>query len=501
MGALHGAVHLQLILAENDGERQVPVLFKSRLHSGVVQKNRKKVDSTNRELSQVFSLSARLIVSDPGVVLRPLLASWQENVARGAHALGLPLQRKGVNAAGAYARFLKDDAGRDGVAQRVARMWLVLNYRDICKQTDVYCPWPFKGKPVAHVIDCIARAALEDTSKNPSQRDRDAILHFLMQGKWLWTLISQVGMGLVLACSVELMSAINNANICNAAVDAVAAHAASSRPGLVRLLSSLKPVVMALMSGVLHGSFTTAAWARGESETINVEPTVRPRRKNIGLPNVWGSIFKSEKWLNAIIVNHGANPVLIGPNLDEIGLPPHQRKAKIIFALLHTADLSGDVRYATSDQCCRKQSEDTLFFRSLRDGYKYNRLERKITFADIGVILNICEPIENLEILPLWKDLKELVEGDGEKVQSQYSFFAEEKIKIVKSPEIIGIGGPILTTSDIGPVLALNLDCLKERLQFIFQETEDCGWSVDTMEDGMNYANHSTVVSAFRLKT
>ena len=71
----------------------------------------------------------------------------------------------------------------------------------------------------------------------------------------------------------------------------------------------------------------------------------------------------------------------------------------------------------------------------------------------------------------------------------------------MESPEIIGIGGPIFTTSDIGPVLALNLDCSNERLQFVFQETEDCGWSVDNMEDGMNYANHSTVVSALQLKT
>lgn len=52
------------------------------------------------------------------------------------------------------------------------------------------------------------------------------------------------------------------------------------------------------------------------------------------------------------------------------------------------------------------------------------------------------------------------VESDGEKLKSQYSFFAEEKINILESPEIVGIGGPIFTTIGIGPVLALNPDCL-----------------------------------------
>ncbi|KAG2421573.1 hypothetical protein HFD88_005548 [Aspergillus terreus] len=478
-----------------------------------------------RELSQVFSLSTRLIVSDPGTVLRPLLASWQVNVAQGAHALGLPLEWKGVNAAGVYTRLLRDDAVRDGVGQRVARMLLVLNYTDICKHPEVHCPRRVKGKAVAHVIDCIARAYLDDTSRNPSKRDRDAIHHFLRQGRWLWTLVRQVGIGFVLACSAEV---IKNVSIRNAVVDAVAAHTVSTRPGVVRLLSSMEPMVMALMFGRLHSELFDAVkddesailglpnlrcinqedqalqpkphGPGGDHGIINMEAAVRPRRRNVRVPNVWQSIFKSEEWLNAIIDNYGANPVLIGPSLDQLGLPPDQRKDKIVYALLHTADLSGDVKYITSDRFCPERNEDTLFFHCLRDGYKYSRPERKITFADIGVVLNICEPIENIETVPLRKDLMNLVESNGEKLQSQYSFFAEKKIKIVESPEIISLGGPIFTSSGIGPVLALNLAYFEKRLQFIFQETEDCGWSVATMEDGVNYANHTTIVSAFQLK-
>ncbi|KAF7591297.1 hypothetical protein BBP40_001673 [Aspergillus hancockii] len=423
-----------------------------------------------QERSQVFSLSARLIVPDPGMVLRPLLASWQENVAQCAHALGLPPEWKGVNAAGAYARLLRDDAIRDGVGQRVARMLLVLNYTDICRRPDEYWPPRMKGKPVAHVIDCITGAYLNDTSRNPTKQDHDAIHNHLRQGRWLWTLARQVGVGIVLTCSVE-----KNVTIRNVVIDAVAAHTVSTRPGLVRLLCSMEPVVTVLMFGRLHGELFKAVKAdgsgilglsnlrrihednqaflpkphgpEGESDTIYVKPTVQPRRKNIGVPNVWGSIFKSAEWLNAIIDDHSANPVLLGLNLDEIGLPPDKRKKRIILALLHTADLSRDVKYITSDQCCCKQSEDTLFFHCLRDGYQYNRPKRKITFADIDVILNIREPIENIEILPLWKDLKKLVESDGKKLQSQYSFFAKEKIKIVESPEIVGIGGFQFTTN------------------------------------------------------
>lgn len=238
----------------------------------------------------------------------------------------------------------------------------------------------------------------------------------------------------------------------------------------------------------------------GDHGIINMEAAVQPRRRNVGVPNVWQSIFKSEEWLNAIIDDYGANPVLIGPNLDQLGLPPDHRKDKMIYALLHTADLSGDVRYITSDRFGPEQNEDTLFFHCLRDGYKYNRPERKITFADIGVVLNIREPIDNIETVPLRKDLKELVASHDQKLQSQYSFFAEENIKIVESPEIISLGGPIFTLSGIGPVLALNLACFEKRLQFIFEETEGCGWSVAAMEDDVKYANHSTIVSAFQLK-
>ncbi|KAE8384243.1 hypothetical protein BDV23DRAFT_189403 [Aspergillus alliaceus] len=369
----------------------------------------------NRELSRVFSLSARLIVSDPGAVLRPLLASWQENVARGAHALGLPLKRKGVDGAGAYARFLRNNAGRDGEP-------LQTNERIL--------PLAVQREAVSPIIDCIARASLEDTSKNPSQGDRDAVLHFLMQGKRLWALISQVGMGLVLACSDELTSAINNANICNGAVDAVAARAASSRPGVLRLLSSMKPMVMALMSGRLHSE-----------------------------------LFDAVKD-------------------DESGI----------------LGLSNLRRINQEDHTLLPAPQDTLFFCYLRDGYKYNRPERSITSRDIRVTFNIRDPIENTETTPLWKDLKKLVESDGhQKLQSRYSFFMEGKTKTVGSPEIISLGGPVFTSNEIGPVLALNPAPFEERLQFIFQETEDSGWSVATVEGDMNYANHTTIVSAFQV--
>ncbi|KAL4889251.1 hypothetical protein BDV59DRAFT_119897 [Aspergillus ambiguus] len=288
------------------------------------------------------------------MVLRPLLDSWQKNVTQGAHALGLPHEWKGVNAAGAYARLLRNDACRDGVGQRVARMLLVLNYTEICRNPDAYCPRRVKGKAVAHVIDCIARAYLDDTSKNPSKQDRDAIHNHLRQGRWLWTLARQVGIGIVLTCSVELMSAIKNVSIRNVVIDAVAAHTVSTRPGVVRLLCSMEPVVTDLMFGRLHGELFDAVNADGsgilglsnlrrineedqallpklpepdgECALINVEPTVQPRD------------------------NHNANPVLVGPNLDEIRLRVGQRKDKMIFALLHTANLSGDVKYITSDE-------------------------------------------------------------------------------------------------------------------------------------------------------
>jgi hypothetical protein len=49
-----------------------------------------------------------------------------------------------------------------------------------------------------------------------------------------------------------------NVSIRNAVVDAVAAHTVSTRPGVVRLLFSMEPAVMALMFGRLHSELFDA---------------------------------------------------------------------------------------------------------------------------------------------------------------------------------------------------------------------------------------------------
>lgn len=84
-----------------------------------------------------LELSARLICKNPSEMLRPLFESWQQNVKRGLHALGLPFKWKGGKAAAKYLGLIQDGMVADPVAQRVARMFLVLNYAEICEYPEI----------------------------------------------------------------------------------------------------------------------------------------------------------------------------------------------------------------------------------------------------------------------------------------------------------------------------------------------------------------------------
>ncbi|GKZ98547.1 hypothetical protein AnigIFM59636_003537 [Aspergillus niger] len=202
---------------------------------------------------QVLRLSARLIDPAPRTVLEPLLVSWNSNVSQGLHALGLPLEWMGVEAAAAYAVMLKDNMIPDAVGRRAARMLLVLNYEEMCQFPECYCPRPRRAaeQKKAYVMNCILHACvLED----PSKSDRDLIHNYLRQGRWLWVIASIVGLGFALICSEELMSTIRNVSITNNGVNALATHAFYARPGMVALLHSLETAVADLMSGKIPRS-------------------------------------------------------------------------------------------------------------------------------------------------------------------------------------------------------------------------------------------------------
>ncbi|TPR04037.1 Fungal specific transcription factor domain family protein [Aspergillus niger] len=209
------------------------------------------------DFEQVLRLSARLIDPAPRTVLEPLLDSWHANVSQGLHALGLPLEWIGVEAAATYAIMLKNNMVPDAVGQRAARMLLVLNYEEMCQFPECYCPRPRRAaeQKKAYVMNCIAHACVLG---DPSKSERDLIHNYLRQGRWLWVIASIVGLGFALTCSEELMSAIKNVSITNNGINTLATHAFYARPAMVALLHSLESAVAHLMLGKISRSLCEA---------------------------------------------------------------------------------------------------------------------------------------------------------------------------------------------------------------------------------------------------
>ncbi|KAF7586960.1 hypothetical protein BBP40_007974 [Aspergillus hancockii] len=218
-----------------------------------------------KELEQAFRLSARLVSRGLDSVLRPLLETWQNNISKGSPVLGLPPAWKGVKAAVVYIELIREDRISDPVGQRVARMLLVLNYEVICKNPEKYCSRPRqKGeRRVPYAMDCITRSYLNNPSGEISKGGRDAIHTCFRQGRWLWTLAGTVGMGLVLTCDDELMSVMKNISTVNGGIEAIATCAYYTRPGTVRLLGSLEPVVISLMLGKISSDLVEAVQVDG----------------------------------------------------------------------------------------------------------------------------------------------------------------------------------------------------------------------------------------------
>ncbi|KAB8242954.1 hypothetical protein BDV35DRAFT_396307 [Aspergillus flavus] len=213
-----------------------------------------------KELEQAFRLSARLLSQGLDSVLRPLLETWQNNVSKHSPALGLPPVWKGVAAAAEYIKIIIEKKISDPVGRRVARMLLVLNYEVICKTPEKYCSRPRQDQErrASLAMDCITRTYLNRPSGAITKDERDAIHACFRQGRWLWTLTGTVGMGLVLTCDDELMSMVMNGSNVNGGIEAIATCAKYTRPGTVRLLGSLEPVVISLMLGKIPSDLVEA---------------------------------------------------------------------------------------------------------------------------------------------------------------------------------------------------------------------------------------------------
>ncbi|KAL4862031.1 hypothetical protein BDV12DRAFT_179470 [Aspergillus spectabilis] len=203
---------------------------------------------------------------------------------------------------------------------------------------------------------------------------------------------------------------------------------------------------------------------------------IRPRQEQLApegqlqqsVPNspdsrkIWGTIFQDNKWLDKLTTELNAMPVLIGPNLHEIHLPPSQRKQKDVFAVLCSADISGDVRYTIP-----------TLFKSLREGCELDLRSSKLYFKDINVTISIIEPLHAVEWVGMeLQDLKRLVQFNDGQLQSRYSFFPEAEVKLVSHHDIRGVGGTLTNMDSIDPILALSLRHQNKELQLKFERKD-----------------------------
>jgi len=114
---------------------------------------------------------------------------------------------------------------------------------------------------------------------------------------------------------------------------------------------------------------------------------------------LWDSIFGDYKWLNNIVQDLAANPILVGTRLD----------SKPAYMVLISGDISGDVTY-TKD----------LFFSSLKP-HKHVEGAGEIIF-DYGITLNIADILQCPEVIPV--DIQKLL-YDGDEPRSTYSFWKD----------------------------------------------------------------------------
>jgi hypothetical protein len=127
---------------------------------------------------------------------------------------------------------------------------------------------------------------------------------------------------------------------------------------------------------------------------------------------LWDSIFGDYKWLNDIVEDFGANPILVGTRL----------KSKSGYMVLLSGDISGDVTY-TKD----------FFFSSLKP-HKYIECTGEI-ILNCGITLNIADILHCPETIPV--DIQKLL-CDRDEPRSTYSFWKDPDcaLRVLEPPSL-----------------------------------------------------------------
>jgi hypothetical protein len=147
-------------------------------------------------------LIAEACVLPPNLqALRSLSDQWHNNVSQGQHALGLPTEWVGIQAAWNYVKELEAKT-LDPMAENIAYLLFHFNYKELCRRPKKYCPRPpnTHERSTTHVLNCIIEAAYPDDGFQGLEGDqlRRQLGYIIRKGQWCWQVMASLGSGVLL---------------------------------------------------------------------------------------------------------------------------------------------------------------------------------------------------------------------------------------------------------------------------------------------------------------
>jgi hypothetical protein len=147
-------------------------------------------------------LIAEACVLPPNLqALRSLSDQWHNNVSQGQHALGLPTEWVGIQAAWNYVKELEAKT-LDPMAENIAYLLFHFNYKELCRRPKKYCPRPpnTHERSTTHVLNCIIEAAYPDDGFRGLEGDqlRRQLGYIIRKGQWCWQVVASLGSGVLL---------------------------------------------------------------------------------------------------------------------------------------------------------------------------------------------------------------------------------------------------------------------------------------------------------------